>query len=214
MPVAADAAGPYLCIMKRTQTRFTLRLLGCLALGAMLAAGCADTAVESTLALSGSAIEPGECTGAANEQELVVQVLKLVNEERGKIGIPPVALNSVLSRVADDYACLMIHEDFFSHRDPDGYGPGERAIQGGYIFLRLGENLAAGQTTPEQAMEEWMSSEEGHRENILAPEWTEIGVAVRLGGEHGIYWVQEFGLPPGASNSVNTSDPQIAGLGR
>ena len=35
----------------------------------------------------------------------------------------------------------------------------------------------------------------GHRDNILAPHWTETGVGIRTGGHFGVYWVQMFGLP-------------------
>ncbi len=41
-----------------------------------------------------------------------------------------------------------------------------------------------------------MKSTEGHRENVLSPQWKEIGIAVRVGGEYGVYWVQEYGNPP------------------
>lgn len=90
----------------------------------------------------------------------------------------------------------MIDGEFFAHTNPmTGEGPGERAVRAGYSFVSLGENLAAGQRTAEKALDDWMNSSTGHRENILHPMWTEIGVAVRLGGEHGVYWVQEFGDP-------------------
>ncbi|OQZ06623.1 MAG: hypothetical protein B6D36_04035 [Planctomycetes bacterium UTPLA1] len=35
----------------------------------------------------------------------------------------------------------------------------------------------------------------GHRANILDPDFTEIGLAVKLGGADGPFWVQEFGRP-------------------
>lgn len=176
----------------------TARQLGtALTVSAMLMAGCADIAATRTLALSAGSVEPGECVLAPDAEEFISRVVEMVNQERAGIGVEPISINLRLTAIADTYACQMITEGFFSHRDPQGEGPGERAIRGGYTFLRLGENLAAGQTTPEQVMAEWMSSTAGHRENILSPEWSEIGVAVRMGGEHGSYWVQEFGDPPG-----------------
>lgn len=172
------------------------RLLTALTFSVMLVAGCADIAATRTLALAAESAEPGECVLAPDAEKFIGRVVELVNEERAGIGVEPITINLRLTAIADTYACQMITEGFFSHRDPRGEGPGERAIRGGYTFLRLGENLAAGQTTPEQVMAEWMSSTAGHRENILSPEWSEIGVAVRMGGEHGSYWVQEFGDPP------------------
>lgn len=45
----------------------------------------------------------------------------------------------------------------------------------GIVYQLAGENIALGQTTPEQVVEAWMNSE-GHRENILNQSYTHIGV--------------------------------------
>ena len=58
------------------------------------------------------------------------------------------------------------------------------------------ENPAAAQSTAADVMRVGMESD-SHRANILDHRWTEIGIAVRVGGEHAIYWVQEFGDPAG-----------------
>ncbi len=139
----------------------------------------------------------GGCQIPANADAMVQKVLELVNQERTHRGLNAVTLNPQLTRLAEDYACQMIDQGFFDHftPGPEPLGPGERAIDAGYIFLALCENLAAGQTSPEQVMTEWMASE-SHRQNILGPQWREVGIAVRAGGEHGVYWVQEFGNPP------------------
>ncbi|UCG31877.1 MAG: CAP domain-containing protein [Phycisphaerales bacterium] len=181
-------------------------LLYAILLSVGLAAGCADNAATQTLVLNTAALTGiggeldgvgGACGIAQDEGALVARVIELVNEERTKIGVAPVSESDLLRQVAAQYACRMVEEGFFSHYDSEGEGPGERAVRGGYVFMKLGENLAAGQTTAEQVVAEWMASDQGHRENILSPEWRETGVAVRLGGQHGVYWVQEFGDPPG-----------------
>jgi uncharacterized protein YkwD len=133
----------------------------------------------------------------ANADALIARMLELVNNERTGRGLQPLTLNPILNNMADDYAKEMVECGFFSHQSATGGGgPGERAVSAGYVFLAIGENLAGGQTSPEQAMADWMKSTEGHRENILSPQWKEIGIAVRTGGEYGVYWVQEFGNPP------------------
>jgi uncharacterized protein YkwD len=132
----------------------------------------------------------------ANSDVLVARMLELVNNERTSRGLAALTLNPILSKMADDYAEEMIECGFFAHQSATGEGPGQRAVTAGYVFLAIGENLAGGQTSPEQAMADWMKSTEGHRENILSPQWKEIGIAVRTGGEYGVYWVQEFGNPP------------------
>ena len=48
-----------------------------------------------------------------------------------------------------------------------------------------------GQPDAAAVVKAWMNSQ-GHRENILRPEFTEIGIGVRY--ENGqMYWVQNFG---------------------
>jgi uncharacterized protein YkwD len=137
----------------------------------------------------------GKCFATADVDAMADQVLQLVNLERGESNLPPVRMDQALSKIAGDYACRMIEGDFFGHRDPESrHGPGERAIASRYVFYAVGENLAAGQESPIEAMRVWMESP-SHKSIILDQRWTEVGIAVRFGGKHGIYWVQEFGDP-------------------
>lgn len=64
-------------------------------------------------------------------------------------------------------------------------------------WLALAENIAAGQRTPEQAIEGWMNSPD-HRENILSDSYSEIGVGFYIGeGDYTYYWGQNFGRRSG-----------------
>jgi uncharacterized protein YkwD len=58
----------------------------------------------------------------------------------------------------------------------------------------VGENIAWNQKTPEEAVKAWMDSP-GHRENIVEPRYTEIGVAVMKNEKGERYWVQVLGKP-------------------
>lgn len=79
----------------------------------------------------------------------------------------------------------------FSHTRPDG-SDCFTAVNGEYGMM--GENIAAGQPTPEAVMIDWMNSQ-GHRENILTPEYNVIGISCYLDetSEYGFHWVQMFG---------------------
>lgn len=166
----------------------------------------AKIAIYGLLGLAGGCFEPDyrvpekaaaapSCLTPEDEALLADQVLQLVNLERAQVGHPPVVRNDALCRIADDYACRMIEGSFFDHFDPaTGHGPADRAVAGKYRFYSVGENLAAGQQTPAEALEVWMESPP-HRAIILGDRWREAGVAVRSGGEHSIYWVLEFGEP-------------------
>jgi uncharacterized protein YkwD len=144
-----------------------------------------------------------DCTESISGEAWRSEILRLVNEERAREGLPALVHNETLEELATRYACEMIHYDFFAHENPvTGTDLVDRAEEFGIWvqttpnYMAIGENLAAGQTTPAQVMEDWMNSVK-HRDNILNPNFTELGVGVRTGGSYRIYWVQEFGKPWG-----------------
>jgi uncharacterized protein YkwD len=137
-------------------------------------------------------------------------MLRLVNNERREAGLPPMTANAVLAVAAHNHAEDMEQRNFFSHTNPDGKNSFARIRDAGYFGspcgctwqVWTGENIANGQQTVSQVMEDWMQSP-GHRENILNPAFTEIGF-----GRAGTYWVQDFGTllitpPTGANSSGN-----------
>jgi uncharacterized protein YkwD len=142
-------------------------------LAALLAAGCADMA----------SVEPS-CDEATSE---VCEVFRLVNEERSANGLAPYEWNAELALAAQLHAEDMVAQDYFSHDSLDGRDFVQRARDAGYDGSPRGENIAAGQRTPEQVMQSWLGSS-GHRANILSSSSTEIGV-----GFHQNHWVQVFG---------------------
>lgn len=156
---------------------------------AALSAGCTSTGeaqVESPKA---------RCETASDEFALVNEVLARVNEARATQDLAPLRLDPLLSAVADEYACEMIEDDFLAHTSPKSrLTPGERLTSAGYIYYAMGENIAAGQSTADEVVRDWLASEL-HRANIMSPDWRDVGIAVRRGGEYGWYWVQEFADP-------------------
>ncbi|MGB0715704.1 MAG: CAP domain-containing protein [Phycisphaerae bacterium] len=160
-----------------------------------LVTGCFSTPTGD--ASTARAIASDICTPEDAAELLSRQVLELVNLERAaaNMGLQPVTLDLTLTEIADDYACRMIEIGFFDHVDPvTGHGPGDRAIAGKYRYYAVGENLAAGPIAAAEVLDLWMESDT-HREIILDPQWTEMGLAVKLGGEYGTCWVQMFGTP-------------------
>ncbi|MDX2562130.1 CAP domain-containing protein [Streptomyces sp. TX20-6-3] len=144
---------------------------------------------------SGSGDEAGNGTGAGPQNDhgqssQADQVIALVNAERAKAGCGPLSANATLTRAAQGHSDDMAARDFFDHTNPDGAGPGERVTAAGYPWSTYGENIAMGQSSPEQVMESWMNSP-GHRANILNCDFKEIGVGIHSQG--GPYWTQVFG---------------------
>lgn len=114
-------------------------------------------------------------------------VFELVNAERRQAGLSPYAYNPHLAASAQAHAADMVQQDYFSHTSLDGRSFGDRVNETEYTGSPTGENIAAGQRSPESVMESWMNSE-GHRSNILSTRSTDIGV-----GFVDNYWVQVFG---------------------
>ncbi|WP_181804176.1 CAP domain-containing protein [Streptomyces shenzhenensis] len=118
------------------------------------------------------------------------EVLKLVNEERAKVGCSALSANSSLTQLAESFSDDMAARDFFDHTDPNGNTPWDRAAAAGISDLG-GENIARGQATAQAVMDAWMNSE-GHRANILNCDFKTLGVGVHF-GEGGPWWTQDFG---------------------
>ena len=131
----------------------------------------------------------------STKASFIQRVLELTNRERAKAGLQPLKLDTELSASAGWKAEDMAKRDYFDHADGGGRDFVDRAEQYGYRdWTYLGENIAAGQTTPEEVVQEWMASP-GHRRNILKPQYKEIGLGFALSdtSDYKDYWVQEFG---------------------
>lgn len=119
------------------------------------------------------------------------EVVRLVNDERTKRGLKPLKMDPALSLVARDKSKDMRDRNYFSHTSPTYGSPFDMMKAYGITYRAAGENIAAGQTTAEEVVKSWMNSE-GHRKNILSPEFTTIGVGYAKGGTYGHYWTQMF----------------------
>jgi uncharacterized protein YkwD len=129
--------------------------------------------------------------------ELARDVVALVNAERAKEGAPALQANESLMRAAQSYSAILGRGDCFEHTCPPEPQLQSRLANAGYSgFDRIGENIAAGDETPEAVVQGWLSSP-GHRRNILNPTFKDIGVGVTLTTDrYGVYWVQVFGSRP------------------
>lgn len=127
----------------------------------------------------------------ASSNSQAQQVLELVNQERAKAGAKPLSLDAKLNEVAAAKSKDMAEHNYFSHDSPTYGSPFQMMHSFGVDYRSAGENIAAGQKTPEEVMESWMNSS-GHRANILNASYTKLGVGYYEGGSYGTYWTQEF----------------------
>lgn len=119
------------------------------------------------------------------------EVLKLVNQERGKVGLKPLVLNEQLTNIATIKAKDMADNGYFDHTSPTYGSPFDMLKRFGVKYSAAGENIAAGQKDAAEVMNSWMNSS-GHRANILNANYEQIGIGYVTGGRWGTYWVQLF----------------------
>lgn len=125
------------------------------------------------------------------QSDYISEVLRLVNEERSAYGIAPLSLNSSICSAADVRAKEIVTE--FSHTRPNGSSCFTALSDANVSYKTCGENIAAGQKTPEQVVDAWMNSE-GHRKNILNSSFNKIGIGYYNNDNtsYSSYWVQLF----------------------
>lgn len=138
-------------------------------------------------------------TDDAKLAELRQDVLNLVNAERAKVGVAPLKFHPLLNESAQLYGERMAEEGFFSHVTPNGETLKDRVRDSGYYDrtysedcrcvkgYALGENLARGQRTPQEAVDAWLRSP-SHKEAMLSDDYHDTGIGISAG-----LWVQHFG---------------------
>lgn len=141
---------------------------------------CGETKTEEGKA------DPGPMT----DEQKVAKVIELVNAERASAGLPPLTTTPELTRAANARAKEVATS--FSHTRPDGRDAFTVLADNGISYTTCGENMAAGQKTPEEVVESWMSSST-HKANILNANYTHIGIGYyNSGSGYTYYWVQMF----------------------
>jgi len=82
------------------------------------------------------------------------------------------------------------------HTGRDGSTPADRMTRAGYKWRAVGENLASGAMTPEEAVEVWLHSPH-HCANLMDRSFTQMGIAFATNPttDGGAYWTQTFGTP-------------------
>ncbi len=149
--------------------------------------------------------EPFAPPKAADHAAIAARVLELVNAARAHArrcgaqpfaAAPPLQRNGLLEKTALAYAQDMARYAYMDHTGRDGSTPQQRISAAGYSWVEAGENLASGVMSAEAVVDGWLHSP-GHCANIMAPAYTEMGVAFAVNAHDaaGIYWALEFGRP-------------------
>lgn len=116
------------------------------------------------------------------------QVLQLVNKERTSRGLNPLQMDNKVQQVARLKSQDMYKNNYFSHVSPTYGSPFDMLKSFGVSYQMAAENIAQGYPTAAAVVDGWMNSQ-GHRENILNPNFTHIGIGYEPNGH---YWTQMF----------------------
>ncbi len=137
------------------------------------------------------------CNPNQQEEQLAVLMASDPGQQR-----PSLSCHPILARVARERAQDMVNRLYFSHTNPDGFGPNYLVTQAGYVlpvYYETGltannvESIAAGNPTAALTWAQWMGSP-GHRTHLLGTvpffaEQIEYGIGYASGGIYGHYWV-------------------------
>ncbi|MGN8343097.1 CAP domain-containing protein [Pseudomonas sp. SMV71] len=139
--------------------------------------------------------------GASSDKSLLAQVnaarasSRMCGRQRFAAA-RPLSWNTALGTAAQGHSRAMVRGNYFAHRDPDGRSVADRAKGAGFRGRKIGENIAAGQSSPNQAMRDWLASP-GHCANLMNPMFTQMGAASATDSHSDarVYWTMVFGAP-------------------
>ena len=123
--------------------------------------------------------------------DLEKMMVHLINEARVAAGLNALIYTPSFNSIARQHSSDMAVYNYFSHTDRYGNSALQRMINGGLQFYHYGENLAYGQYSSIYAHESLMNSD-GHRRNILSPNFTHVLVGVAFNTQNAPYFTINF----------------------
>jgi uncharacterized protein YkwD len=124
------------------------------------------------------------------DEKAEMELYDLVNRERGIAGLAEFEWNENLVNIARRHASDMWTRKYFSHYSPEGNNAGDRLEAGGVNYYLAGENLALADSV--DTAHQGLMNSEGHRANILSPNFKKIGIGVVDNIQYGKLFVQIF----------------------
>lgn len=155
----------------------------------------ASAAIVVALALLATLVAP--ISPASADSGLEADFVARVNQERAAKSLPALKVASDMTSAARAHSAVMRDADKLHHN------PGLGSSVGGW--RKIGENVGVGGTVG--AIHNALMDSDGHRRNILDPEWTDIGIGVVV--HEGRIWVtQMFRAPKDAPKPAPKPDPK------
>jgi uncharacterized protein YkwD len=190
----------------------------------MFAGGCAPVLFSTD---SGKPAAPDDYFGFSSKKkptinidELELRIHELVNQERAKHGLSPLAWNPMLNKIARLHSQDMVTRNYFSHYSPEGHDLAYRYSRQGFVcevavgnmYYTGAENIFQNhlydsieyvnevptiyhwrdlERIARTTVTKWMNSP-GHRVNILEPSWKTEGIGVAISNNYEVYITEEF----------------------
>ncbi|MDO5603692.1 MAG: CAP domain-containing protein [Paracoccus sp. (in: a-proteobacteria)] len=138
---------------------------------------------------------PGRASCAAPSAQAAREVLAQHNRLRAQQGMAPLRHDPLLSDLAAQHACDMARRGVVTHRGADGASAGQRARRGGYAWLAIAENLAAGRIGAGGAAAAWHASP-GHLANVTDRRMRDYGIGFAVAADgRTTYWAALYAAP-------------------
>lgn len=149
-------------------------------------AGNQSTGTTGAGTVGGGTTAAGSGTMSSDESK----ILQLVNAERAKNGAKALSASSECTKLARIKSQDMVNNNYFSHQSPTYGSPFDMLKSNNVSYMYAGENIAMNQSA-DAAFKAWMNSE-GHKKNILNPNFTDLGVGIVPKGNGSYIYTQLF----------------------
>jgi uncharacterized protein YkwD len=146
-------------------------------------------------AASGSKARENTQCSFNHEAGYTSQIQSLINSARKKNNLPGLSINALLTQAAQAHSADMACNSLLSHTGSDGSSVYTRITSTGYAPSYSEEIIYAG-GGPQAAFDWWMN-DQPHRDAILNPKSTEMGIAHAYVGTsvYGDYFTVDFASP-------------------
>jgi len=115
-----------------------------------------------------------------------------INEERDKQNLSHLKFSAEISVFARKHSQDMANRSELSHLSSSGETYDERLVEDGFYFMDVGENVAFSETFQADYIHQSLMGSREHRENILTPEFDQVGIGVIYVENKGYYITQDF----------------------
>ena len=127
---------------------------------------------------------------------LEFQILKLVNDQRTRIGQPPLAFSPGMTAAARAHSEDMAAHHYLGYDGPGGDTPAGRARAAGISYTEFAENVyadgvAGPETLAARTIADWLASP-ANRANLLSPHFRSSAVGLARAADGSFYVTEDF----------------------